>query len=121
MFCHDDFVSLLDTIDVLTELALQVTNSNFNLTGLSEFLHLLIVVTFALDIDHNFPTQRCVGLILLAEAPFNALWGVANLNVDFGETIANQVGKIEALIGTNLCAQVEQNLHEWPNYFARVT
>jgi hypothetical protein len=39
-----------------------------------------------------------VGLTLLAEAPFNALWGVSYLNVDFGETITNQVGKIEALI-----------------------
>ena len=102
MFCHDDFVSLLDTIDVLTQLALQVADSNFNLTGLSDFLHLLIVVTSIFDNDHNFPTptwvKLCVGLTLLAEAPFNALRGIANLNVDFGETIANHVGKIKALI-----------------------
>ena len=121
MFCHDDFVSLLDTIDVLAELALQVTNSDFNLTGLSDFLHSSIVVTFVFDNDHNFPTPGCVGLILLAEAPFNALRGIANLNVDFGKTIANHVGKIEALIGAHLRTKVQQYLHEWPNYFARVT
>jgi len=92
----------LDTIDVLAELALQVTNSDFNLTGLSDFLHSSIVVTSIFDNDHNFPTpsrvKLCVGLTLLAEAPFNALWGVSYLNVDLGETITNHVGKIEALI-----------------------
>ena len=102
MFCHDDFVSLLDTIDVLAELALQVTNSDFNLTGLSDFLHSSIVVTSIFDNDHNISTptwvKLCVGLTLLAEAPFNTLRSIANLNLDIGKTIANHVGKIEALI-----------------------
>jgi hypothetical protein len=56
----------------------------------------------------------------LAEAPFNALWSIANLNIDFGETIPNHVRQIESFVCAYLCAKVEQYLYEWPHYFARV-
>jgi len=89
-------------------LALQVTNSDFNLAGLSDFLHSSIVVTSIFDNDHKFPTpsrvKLCVGLTLLAEAPFNTLRGVTYFNVDFSETITNHVGQIKSFISTHLRA-----------------